>query len=84
VNLSGYVLRIVKAVETALILPFVTLMLILAIFTGSASAELLFVDVVTGMELVFIKGGCYEMGDSAGDSNDRPLHEVCVSDFYIG
>jgi len=38
------------------------------------------------MELVFVKGGCYEMGDSAGDgdSNERPVHEVCVGDYYFG
>jgi hypothetical protein len=38
------------------------------------------------MELVSVKGGCYEMGDSVGDgdSNERPVHEVCVNDFYMG
>lgn len=36
----------------------------------------------TGMEFVFVKGGCYAMGDSAGDGdpNERPVHEVCISD----
>ena len=40
----------------------------------------------TGMEFVSVKGGCFEMGDSVGDgdSNERPVHEVCVSDFSIG
>jgi formylglycine-generating enzyme required for sulfatase activity len=49
-------------------------------------AESLSSDPVTGMEFVFIKGGCYEMGDSVGDgdSNERPVHEVCLSDFYLG
>lgn len=38
------------------------------------------------IELVPIKGGCYQMGDSVGDGdpNERPVHEVCVSDFSIG
>lgn len=40
----------------------------------------------TGMDFVPIKGGCYEMGDTFGDGdhNERPVHEVCVDDFYIG
>jgi sulfatase modifying factor 1 len=68
----------------ALKIPLIALMLVLAVFTATAHAEPPFVDAVTGMELVFIRGGCYKMGDPAGDSNDRPLHEVCVSAFYIG
>ncbi len=45
-----------------------------------------FKDPITGMEFVFIKGGCYEMGDLFGDgeTNERPVHEVCVDDFYMG
>jgi formylglycine-generating enzyme required for sulfatase activity/uncharacterized caspase-like protein len=40
----------------------------------------------TGMELVFIKGGCFKMGDvfEEGGADERPVHEVCVNDFYIG
>jgi len=43
-------------------------------------------DPTTGMEFVFIKGGCYEMGDTFGDgsSGEKPVHEVCVDDFYLG
>ena len=43
-------------------------------------------DPVTGMEFVHVKGGCYRMGDASGegDSDERPVHEVCVSDFLIG
>jgi len=43
-------------------------------------------DPATGMEFVVVKGGCYAMGDSVGDGdpNERPVHEVCVSDFSIG
>lgn len=39
-----------------------------------------------GMELVLVAGGCYKMGDIIGDgyANERPVHEVCVKDFYIG
>jgi formylglycine-generating enzyme required for sulfatase activity/uncharacterized caspase-like protein len=43
-------------------------------------------DPITGMEFIFVKGGCYEMGDTFGDGydNEKPVHEVCVDDFYIG
>jgi len=38
------------------------------------------------IELVPIKGGCFQIGDSVGDGdpNERPVHEVCVSNFSIG
>ncbi|MCK9232756.1 MAG: SUMF1/EgtB/PvdO family nonheme iron enzyme [Syntrophales bacterium] len=43
-------------------------------------------DSDTGMEFVFVKGGCYRMGDTFGDGDgdEKPVHEVCVNDFYIG
>lgn len=43
-------------------------------------------DPTTGMEFVYVDGGCYQMGDTFGDgeSNEKPVHEVCVDDFYIG
>jgi formylglycine-generating enzyme required for sulfatase activity len=43
-------------------------------------------DSVVGMEFVFIRGGCFEMGDTFGDGNsdEKPVHEVCMDDFYLG
>lgn len=43
-------------------------------------------DPVTGMDFVLIKGGCFQMGDvfDDGDRDERPVHEVCVEDFYLG
>ena len=37
-------------------------------------------------EMVFVKGGCFEMGDisGAGHVREKPVHEVCVGDFYLG
>jgi formylglycine-generating enzyme len=45
-----------------------------------------FTDPVTGMEFVFVKGGCFQMGDTFGDGDkdEKPVHEVCVDDFYLG
>jgi hypothetical protein len=39
-----------------------------------------------GIELVFVRGGCFQMGDTFGDgdSDEKPVHEVCVNDFYMG
>jgi formylglycine-generating enzyme required for sulfatase activity len=38
------------------------------------------------IEMVRVTGGCFQMGDTFGDGRDdeKPIHEVCVSDFYIG
>lgn len=45
-----------------------------------------YIDPTTGTEFVFVKGGCYQMGDTFGDGDkdEKPVHEVCVDDFYIG
>jgi len=60
-------------------------------FRGAVDWELTtggdaFTDVTTGMSFVFVKGGCYQMGDTfgGGDGDEKPVHEVCVDDFYIG
>jgi formylglycine-generating enzyme len=36
--------------------------------------------------MVPVKGGCFRMGDifGIGGADEKPAHEVCVSDFYIG
>ena len=36
--------------------------------------------------MVLIKGGCFDMGDifGDGDPDEKPLHQVCVDDFYMG
>ncbi len=40
----------------------------------------------TDMELVWIDGGCFDMGDSLGEGwpDEQPVHEVCVDGFYMG
>ena len=41
------------------------------------------VEPITGMEFVWVEGGCFQMGDSFGEGEDdeRPVHEVCVDSF---
>jgi formylglycine-generating enzyme required for sulfatase activity len=39
------------------------------------------------IEVVHVKGGCFQMGSAAGapgGPEEKPAHEVCVSDFDIG
>ena len=45
-----------------------------------------FREPASGTEFIFVKGGCFQMGDAFGDGYDweRPAHEVCVNDFYMG
>lgn len=42
-------------------------------------------DVEPLIEMIYVRGGCFEMGDFIGDGDDdeRPLHEVCVDDYYM-
>jgi formylglycine-generating enzyme required for sulfatase activity len=43
---------------------------------------------VTGMEFVWVPGGCYEMGCGKWTSDcyrdEKPVHEVCVDGFWMG
>jgi formylglycine-generating enzyme len=50
-------------------------------------------DPYTGMEFVFVKGGCYQMGKIKyykpieallNLQVGYPIHEVCVNDFWMG
>ena len=36
--------------------------------------------------MVFVNGGCFDRGDifQDGDPDEKPVHKVCVNDFYIG
>lgn len=40
----------------------------------------------TQIEMVKVKGGCFQMGDifADGGKEEKPVHEVCVGDFHIG
>ncbi|HUK99496.1 MAG TPA: SUMF1/EgtB/PvdO family nonheme iron enzyme, partial [Nitrospirota bacterium] len=64
----------------------IALLCLITAIPAFINAETLDLDSTTGMEFVFIKGGCYEMGDSVGDgdANERPVHTVCINDFSIG
>jgi formylglycine-generating enzyme required for sulfatase activity len=41
-------------------------------------------DPSTGVIFVLIQGGCFQMGSNDGGKDERPVHTVCVRDFYMG
>jgi len=41
-------------------------------------------DALTGIEFILVRGGCYQMGNEDGDREERPVHQVCVGNYYIG
>ena len=34
--------------------------------------------------MVYVKGGTFQMGSDAGDKDEKPVHSVALSDYYIG
>ena len=36
------------------------------------------------IEMVFVKGGTFQMGSNDGDKDEKPVHTVTVGDFYLG
>jgi formylglycine-generating enzyme required for sulfatase activity len=58
---------------------FTLLILLLLTLTAQAFAA------APSIDMVLVKGGCYQMGDTFGEGRDNePVHEVCVDDFYLG
>ncbi len=41
-------------------------------------------NVITVPETVLVKGGTFKLGSEDGEVNEKPVHTVIVSDFYIG
>lgn len=57
-----------------------------AAIAPAASSSASLTDPITGMEFVSVPGGCFQMGDTFGDgeSDEKPVHEVCVGSFMLG
>jgi formylglycine-generating enzyme required for sulfatase activity len=53
---------------------------------GSAAAPDRFVEKVAGLEMIWVPGGDFEMGDETGDGaeNEQPVHRVTLEGFYMG
>lgn len=43
-----------------------------------------FTDPYTGMAFTSVPGGCFTAGATDGNSDEKPLHDVCLSPFYLG
>lgn len=58
------------------------------LMTGNALADPAAGTVVkepkTGMEFVWIPGGCFMMGSNEGESFEKPVHQVCLRGFWLG
>ena len=56
--------------------------------SSTPTAGQIWKEPVTGMEFVWVPGGCYEMGcgDWTSDCyrDEKPVHEVCVDGFWMG
>jgi len=56
--------------------------------SDTPSAGEIWKEPVTGMEFVWVPGGCYEMGCGSWTSDcardEKPVHEVCVDGFWMG
>ncbi|MBP7564356.1 MAG: formylglycine-generating enzyme family protein, partial [Candidatus Cloacimonetes bacterium] len=42
------------------------------------------VKIIVTIDEVLVKGGTFKMGSTNGDSDEKPVHSVTVSSFYIG
>lgn len=49
-----------------------------------AAASRVVVEPIAGMEFLPIPAGCFQMGDSSGDADEKPVHQVCLDAFSIG
>ena len=60
-------------------------LLMFSTFADSTTAEPMRQEAFTGPQLVKVPAGCYHMGNGFGDGYhiEMPVHEVCVSDFFI-
>jgi formylglycine-generating enzyme required for sulfatase activity len=56
--------------------------------SNTPTAGQIWKEPVTGMEFVWVPGGCYEMGCGNWTSDcyrdEKPVHEVCVDGFWMG
>ena len=62
--------------------PIIALLLLVTLAASPATA----LDKIPEVPIVFVKGGCFEMGDTFGDGgiDEKPAHQVCLDDFYMG
>lgn len=40
-------------------------------------------ETITGMVFVWVPAGCFQMGSNSGESDEKPVHEVCLDGFWM-
>lgn len=60
---------------------FILVFSIVLFFQPEESEESKKIDIP---ETVLISGGTYQMGEANGEGDEKPVHKVTLSDFYIG
>jgi formylglycine-generating enzyme required for sulfatase activity len=68
--------------KLSLLIPLFTFLLVITLADSPVSAA----AKIPEFPIVFVKGGCFEMGDTFGDGgiDEKPVHQVCLDDYYIG
>ena len=52
-------------------------------FTEIPPGDQKFLDLPNAPRMIFFKGGTFQMGSNEGDGDEKPIHSVTVSDFYL-
>ncbi len=56
--------------------------------TADGTSAVVWRESVTGIEFVWLHGGCFEMGSPSSEKerfpDEGPVHEVCVDGFWVG
>ena len=52
-------------------------------YTQATNTERLSTD-YNGIKMVSVPAGCFQMGSNKGDSDEKPIHRVCLSAYDIG
>ncbi|WP_130472271.1 SUMF1/EgtB/PvdO family nonheme iron enzyme [Candidatus Magnetaquicoccus inordinatus] len=50
----------------------------------SAGTPPVWQDPLSGLSFVQLPGGCFTMGSTQGNQDEKPLHKVCVDPFWLG
>ena len=53
-------------------------------FGGGTGSNLSFTIGSVTLKMVFVQGGTFQMGSYSGENDEQPVHNVTVSDFYMG
>ena len=53
-------------------------------FVVNTAQGRIFKEPVTGIEFVFVSGGSFKMGSNSGLSDEKPVHQVSVGNFWMG